>query len=78
MLQGLFALFAGYLVERERKAKELSEGEKGLARIWQVAIAIVYDLTNPIITILGFLNCIKKRAKNADAAMDIVNRFCSN
>jgi signal transduction histidine kinase len=71
-LQGLFAVFAGYLVDRERKAREQSEREKDLARIGQVATAIVHDLKNPIITILGFSRRIKDRKGNTDEALDIV------
>jgi glucose-6-phosphate-specific signal transduction histidine kinase len=33
-LQGLFAIFAGYLVDRERKAREQAEKERCLARMW--------------------------------------------
>ncbi len=71
-LQGFFALFAGYLVERERKSKEQSEKARDLARIGQVATAIVHDLKNPIITILGFSKRIKDRKGNIDEAINIV------
>ena len=71
-LQGLFAIFAGYLVDRERKTREQTEKERDLARIGQVATAIVHDLKNPIITILGFSKRIKDRKGNADEAIDIV------
>lgn len=72
VLQGLFAIFAGYLVDRERETREQSEKERDLARIGQVATAIVHDLKNPIITILGFSKRIKDRKGNADEAIDIV------
>ena len=71
-LQGLFAIFAGYLVDRERKTREQSEKERDLARIGQVATAIVHDLKNPIITILGFSKRIKDRKGNANEAIDII------
>jgi signal transduction histidine kinase len=71
-LQGLFTFFAGYLVDRERKLREQTEKERDLARIGQVATAIVHDLKNPIITILGFSKRIKDRKGNADEAIDIV------
>ena len=71
-LQGLFALFAGYLSDRERNAREEAEKERYLARIGQVATAVVHDLKNPIITILGFSKRIKERKGNADEAIDIV------
>ncbi|HEY9245978.1 MAG TPA: HAMP domain-containing sensor histidine kinase [Candidatus Methanoperedens sp.] len=71
-LQGLFTIFAGYLVDRERKTREQAEKEKDLARIGQVATAIVHDLKNPIITILGFSKRIKDKKGNADEAIDVV------
>ncbi len=72
VLQGLFAIFAGYLVDRERRAREHSEKERYLARVGQIATAIVHDLKNPIITILGFSKRIKEGKGNADEAIDIV------
>jgi signal transduction histidine kinase len=71
-LQGMFAVFAGYLVQRERKAREGAEKEKDLARIGQVAAAIVHDLKNPLITILGFSKRIKDGKGNADEAVEII------
>ena len=71
-LQGLFALFAGYLSDRERSAREDAEKERYLAQIGQVATTVVHDLKNPIITILGFSKRIKERKGNADEAIDIV------
>lgn len=71
-LQGLFTIFAGYLVEREKRVREQSEKERYLARIGQAAAAIVHDLKNPLITILGFSKRIKDRKGNADEAIDIV------
>jgi signal transduction histidine kinase len=71
-LQGLFAIFAGDLVDRERKTREQTEKERDLARIGEVATAIVHDLKNPIITILGFSNRIKDRRGDAGEAIDII------
>ncbi len=71
-LQGLFAIFAGYLVERDRRVRKQSEQEKYLAGIGQVSTAIVHDLKNPLITILGFAKRIKDKKGNADEAIDIV------
>lgn len=72
VLQGLFAIFAGYLVDRERRARERAEKEGYLARIGEVATAIVHDLKNPIITILGFSQRIQDGKGNAGEAIDIV------
>jgi len=72
VLQVIFAIFAGYLVERERKAKIQLEKERDLARIGQVATAIVHDLKNPLFSIIGFSRRIKERKGNVDEALDIV------
>ncbi len=71
-LQGLFAIFAGYLVERESRARERLEKERYLANIGQVATAIVHDLKNPIVTILGYSRRIKEGKGNPNEAMEIV------
>ena len=71
-LQGLFAIFAGYLADRERKMREQSEKERYLAKIGQVATAIVHDLKNPLITILGYSKRIKDKKGNDDEAINIV------
>jgi len=72
LFQGFFAIFAGYLVDRERKVREQTEKERHLAIIGQVATTIVHDLKNPIITILGFSNRIKDRKGDADEAIDMI------
>ncbi len=71
-LQGLFAISAGYLSDRERTAREQAEKERDLARIGEVATAIVHDLKNPIITVLGFSRRIRDGKGNAGEAIDIV------
>ncbi len=78
ILQGLFALFAGLLVDRETKLREQSEKERYLARIGQVATTIVHDLKNPLITILGFSRRIKERKGNADESIGIIIKTALN
>ncbi len=72
ILQAAFAVFAGYVADRERRIKETAERERDLARIGQVATAIVHDLKNPIVTILGFSQRIKAKKGDSDEAIDIV------
>lgn len=60
LLQCLFAFFAGFLIDRDRKHREQLEKERYLAGIGQVATTIVHDLKNPLITILGFAKRIQE------------------
>jgi len=54
VLQGLFAVFAGFFVDRDRRHALREEKDRYLAGLGQAAAAIVHDLKNPLITILGF------------------------
>ncbi len=72
ILQGLFAFLAGYLADREKRVREQAEKDRYLARTGQIATAIVHDLKNPIITILGFSKRIKEGKGNIDEAIDVV------
>ncbi len=71
-LQAIFAVFSGYLIERERKTRKELEKERDLARIGQVAAAIIHDLKNPLVTIMGFSRRIKEKKGNIDESVDIV------
>ncbi len=78
ILQGIFAIFSGYLADREKRIRETAERERDLARIGQVATTIVHDLKNPIVTILGFSQRIKDKKGNADEAINIVMESAFN
>ncbi len=54
LFSGIFALLAGYLVDREKRNRELSEKDRYLAGLGQASAAIVHDLRNPLISISGF------------------------
>ncbi len=54
VLQGLFAVIAGTLIDRDRRHRYRMEKDRYLAGIGRVAAAIVHDLKNPLTTILGF------------------------
>lgn len=74
LLQGLFAIFAGYLVDRDRRQRELMEKERYLSEIGRVASEIVHDLKGPLIAILGFAERIKAgRGKTDTAVRTIIN-----
>jgi two-component system, NtrC family, sensor histidine kinase HydH len=67
-LQGIFGVFAGYFVDRDRKQREELEKERYLAGVGQVATTIVHDLKNPLITIRGFSRRILEGKGNVNTA----------
>lgn len=68
---GLFAVLAGFLVDRERERKRKMERERHLARIGHAAI--VHDLKNPLIVISGFAKRIRDgKGDAADAVQTII------
>lgn len=70
---GLFAVLAGFLVDRERRLQRKMERERYLANVGQVATAIVHDLKNPLIVISGFAKRIRDGKGDAtDAAQTII------
>jgi two-component system sensor histidine kinase HydH len=69
LVLGLFAFFAGFLIDRDRRRREQLQREYYLANIGQVATTIVHDLKNPLITILGFAKRIQAGKGNADSAV---------
>ena len=74
LLQGLFAIMAGYLVDRDRKNSSQLERERYLAEIGRIATVIVHDLKNPLIAIEGFARRIKEgRGKTDTSAQVILN-----
>lgn len=72
ILQGLFAFFAGFLIERNRRHRDQIEKNRRLADIGQVAASIVHDLKNPLITILGFAQRIQDGKGNTDTAVQAI------
>lgn len=82
LLQGLIALFAGWLVDREKKRREEMDRQKYLATIGQAATTIVHDLKNPVITIKAFVRRIKEGkgtvegcVKEIDEAADVMQQI---
>ena len=71
-LQGFFAVFAGFLIDRDKKREEQLEKERYLASIGQAAAAIVHDLKTPLITILGFAKRIREGKGKADSAIQTI------
>jgi two-component system, NtrC family, sensor histidine kinase HydH len=72
LLQGLFAVMAGYLVDRDRKNTSQLERERYLAEVGRIATVIVHDLKNPLIAIEGFARRIKEGRGNTDTSAHVI------
>ncbi len=72
LLQGLFAVFAGYLIDRERRQRELMERERYISEIGRIASEIVHDLKSPLIAIPGFAERIREGKGKTDTAMQVI------
>jgi len=72
LLQGLFAVMAGYLVDRDRKHRTQMERDRYLADVGRIATVIVHDLKNPLIAIEGFARRIKEGRGKTDAAVQVI------
>lgn len=72
LLQGLIAVFGGYLIDRDRRQRELMERERYLSGIGTIATEIVHDLKSPLIAILGFAKRIKEGKGKADTALQVI------
>ncbi|MDH4231740.1 MAG: HAMP domain-containing histidine kinase [Nitrospirota bacterium] len=72
LLQGLFALGAGFLIDRDRQRRDQMEKDRYLAGIGQVATSIVHDLRNPLVTMLGFAKRIQDGKGNQDSNIQAV------
>ena len=72
LLQGLFALFAGFLVDRDRKHALQEEKDRYLAGLGRASAAIVHDLRNPLITILGFTKRLEQEKGERESALQAI------
>lgn len=72
LISGLFAFLAGFLVDREKSIREQAEKDRYLAGLGQAAAAIVHDLKNPLISILGFARRLSRGKGDVAAATDII------
>lgn len=69
---GVFAFIAGFLIDRERKYQKRSEMNRYLAGLGQAASAIVHDLRNPLISILGFTKRIREAKGDIGTAVRVI------
>ncbi|MHC4321641.1 MAG: sensor histidine kinase [Planctomycetota bacterium] len=72
LLSGVLAFIAGFIVDREKKYREQAEKDRYLAGLGQAAAAIVHDLKNPLITIMGFARRIKEGKANINTSAQAV------
>jgi two-component system, NtrC family, sensor histidine kinase HydH len=72
LFSGIFALLAGFLIDRERRHQKESEKDRYLAGLGQVATTIVHDLKNPLITILAFARRIREGKGDIDKAVHAI------
>ncbi len=69
ILQGIFAVLAGLLADREKRMREQVEKDRYLAGLGQASAAIVHDLRNPLLTITGFAKRLQEHRTEPDAAL---------
>ncbi|MDA8239297.1 MAG: HAMP domain-containing sensor histidine kinase [Nitrospiraceae bacterium] len=72
LLQGLFAFLAGFFVDRDKKHALQEEKDRYLAGIGQAAAAIVHDLRNPLITILGFAKRLEEGKGGRETSLQAI------
>jgi signal transduction histidine kinase len=72
LFSGIFAFLAGFLVDRHKRLQEQFEKDRYLAGLGQVAAAIVHDLRNPLISILGFAKRVREGKGNVSVATQVI------
>jgi signal transduction histidine kinase len=75
---GIFVLLAGLLIDRERRREHQLEKDRYLTGLGQVAAAIVHDLKNPLISILGFAKRIREGKGDVSAAAEVIEDSAQN
>jgi len=78
LFSALFAFLTGYLIDRDRRRQKLAEQDRSLRCVGQAATAIVHDLKNPLISILGFARRIREGKGNPVKAAEIISSSAEN
>jgi len=78
LFSALFAFLAGYLVDRDRRMKKQEQQDRSLKGIGQAATAIVHDLKNPLITVLGYARRIREQKGNPVEAAQTIFESAEN
>lgn len=73
IFSAIFAVFGGFLVERDRRRREELGKERYLAGIGRAAAEIIHDLKNPLLVVSGFAKRIKEgRTDPSQGAQTII------
>ena len=72
------AIIAGFLIDREKKRREQLEKEHYLASLGRASAAIVHDLKNPLISILGFTRRIREGKGDTETALEAISDSTEN
>ncbi|HDY88025.1 MAG TPA: HAMP domain-containing histidine kinase [bacterium] len=73
LISGAVVIIAGFLVDREKKRREQLEKDHYLASLGRASAAIVHDLKNPLISILGFTRRIREGKGDTETALDAIS-----
>lgn len=69
---GLFAFFAGFLVDREKRYRKQLDKDAYLAALGRTAASVAHDLRNPLTVINGFAQRIMENKGNTDTAIETI------
>ncbi len=72
IFSGVFAVFAGFLIERDRRRREELGKERYLAGVGRAAAEIIHDLKSPLIAISGFAARIKEGKGEASRVAQMI------
>jgi two-component system sensor histidine kinase HydH len=75
---GMFAFLAGYLIDQERRLQKQAEQDRSLNGIGQAVTAIVHDLKNPLITIIGYARRIREKKGDPVQAARTISESAEN
>ncbi|MEN8264253.1 MAG: HAMP domain-containing sensor histidine kinase [Nitrospirota bacterium] len=78
LISGTVAITAGFLVDREKKRREQLEKDHYLASLGRASAAIVHDLKNPLISILGFTRRIREGKGDNKTALKAISDSTEN
>jgi len=78
LFSGMFALLAGFFIDRWKKYQRQLEKDRYLTGLGQIAATIVHDLRNPLISILGFAKRIRESKGDISTAAKVIEDSAQN